>query len=112
MDYEKLEKLIDDIKEKMSSRDLSDGYLKENGCSTRNEVGIGEYSYGITMIPCSWVIDYLEECLELRKENKKFVEHNNRIKEIDECVTNNDGCMCGFGEPLSIKVPRGYFDND
>lgn len=56
-----LDKLINEMKEAINSRDLSDEFLKERGCPTRNEVGIGEYSYGITMVPADWVLPYLEQ---------------------------------------------------
>lgn len=62
-----IEELIIEIKEKMLHRDLSDEYLREHNHSTREEIGIGEYAYGITMIPCEWILPFLEE-LELAKE--------------------------------------------
>ena len=61
-----LHELLNEMKEKMRNRDLSDEYLREHDCSTRNEIGIGEYSYGITMIPCSWIYPYLEELRQLK----------------------------------------------
>jgi hypothetical protein len=51
--------MLEEMEAKMSSRDLSDDYLEEHKNSTREEIGIGEYAYGITMIPCSWVYPYL-----------------------------------------------------
>lgn len=65
-----LEELIKTMELEMSRRDLSDNYLEENDFSTRYDIGIGEYSYGITMIPCSWVYDYLKELLEIRSLKK------------------------------------------
>lgn len=65
-----LEELIKTMELEMSRRDLSDNYLEENGFNTRYDIGIGEYSYGITMIPCSWVYDYLKELLEIRSLKK------------------------------------------
>lgn len=62
--------LINQIHEAMG-RELSDEYLASNGCSTREEVGIGEYLYGIVMCPISWVLPYLEELNELRSKNRK-----------------------------------------
>lgn len=61
-----LDELIKEMKEKMRNRDLSDSYLSNCGCSTREDVGIGEYSYGITMVPCDWVYKYLVELQELK----------------------------------------------
>lgn len=52
-------------------RELSDEYLASKGCSAREEVGIGEYPYGIVMCPISWVLPYLEELNELRSKNRK-----------------------------------------
>lgn len=69
-----LEDLIKDIRSSMSARDLSDGYLSENGNSTRDEIGIGEYSYGISMIPCSWVIKHLENYLKLKNNLKGAID--------------------------------------
>lgn len=66
-----LEDLIETMKERMLHYDLSDAYLSHAGNSTREEVGIGEYSYGITMVPCDWVIKYLEELLERRNKDEQ-----------------------------------------
>ena len=66
----KLEEMLNEMKEKMRNRDLSDDYLRENNCSTRDEIGIGEYSYGITMVPCKWVYPYLEELRKLKYEKE------------------------------------------
>lgn len=62
-----LEKLIEEIQEKMQARDLSDEYLIEHNCSTRKDIGIGEYQYGITMVPCEWVLPFLLELKEKRR---------------------------------------------
>lgn len=56
-----LKNLLETMEEKMNARDLSDEYLKEHNCSTREDIGIGEYAYGITMIPCKWVYGYLSK---------------------------------------------------
>lgn len=61
-----LKELLNEMKEKMNNKDLSDHYLSEHNCSTRDEIGIGEYYYGITMLPCSWVYPYLKELKELK----------------------------------------------
>lgn len=66
---ENLNELLEDMEIKMRNRDLSDSYLSGCGASTRDEIGIGEYSYGITMIPCSWVYPYLKELKQI-KENE------------------------------------------
>ena len=64
-----LEALLEEIKSKMNRYDLSDEYLSTHFQSTRSEIGIGEYSYGITMIPCEWIYPYLKELKELRDKN-------------------------------------------
>lgn len=63
-----LYELIEEIQEKMNNRDLSDDYLSECGCTTRDEIGICEYFYGITMIPCEWILPYLKELKKLREK--------------------------------------------
>lgn len=60
-----LDELINEIKKTIKSRDLSDEFLKERGCPTRDEVGVGEYSYGITMVPADWILPYLEQLQEI-----------------------------------------------
>ena len=57
---EKLHSLIEEIEIKSQSRSLSDEYLLDHNCSTREDIGIGEYSYGIVMIPEDWVLPYLK----------------------------------------------------
>lgn len=64
----KLNELIQQMEEKMNNRDLSDDYLRETGNPTREELGIGEYHYGIVTVPCSWVYPYLEELRRLKIE--------------------------------------------
>ncbi len=64
-----LDELLEQMKEKMSRYDLSDEYLNTHSCSTRNEIGIGEYHYGISTVPCSWVYPYLKELKEKRDNN-------------------------------------------
>ena len=66
-----LDDLLKEMKEKMQSRDLSDKYLDENGKTTRTEMGIGEYSYGITMVPCEWVYDFLSDYKRVLNENEE-----------------------------------------
>lgn len=61
-----LENLIKEIQEKIQTRDLSDEYLINHNCSTRKDIGIGEYQYGITMVPADWVLPFLLELKEKR----------------------------------------------
>ena len=71
-----LDDLLKEMKEKMQSRDLSDKYLEENGKMTRTEMGIGEYSYGITTIPCEWVYNFLSDYKRVLKENEQLRNKN------------------------------------
>ncbi len=83
-----LDELITEIKEKMLHRDLSDAYLREHNHSTREEIGIGEYAYGITMIPCKWILPFLEDlkdkCEIADERNQLLVENQKLNKVIDE----------------------------
>lgn len=71
-DNTNLNKLIESIDNISSRYDLSDSYLVDKGCSTRYDIGIGEYSYGITMVPCEWVLPYLKQLQEIDKHIKKI----------------------------------------
>lgn len=77
-----LDDLLKEMKEKMQSRDLSDKYLEENGKMTRTEMGIGEYSYGITTIPCEWVYNFLSDYKKVLKENEYLKEKWNKDTHI------------------------------
>lgn len=77
-----LDDLLKEMKEKMQSRDLSDKYLEENGKITRTEMGIGEYGYGITTIPCEWVYNFLSDYKRVLKENEELKSENSRLKVI------------------------------
>ena len=62
--YEKLNKLdslILQIDEYSRRKSLSDTYLREYGRDTREDIGIGEYAYGIVLVPEDWVLPYLKE---------------------------------------------------
>lgn len=67
-----LDDLLNEMSEKIRNRDLSDEYLREHNNSTREEIGIGEYAYGITMIPCEWVYEYLSDYKRVLKENEEL----------------------------------------
>nr|DAM94440.1 MAG TPA: hypothetical protein [Caudoviricetes sp.] len=62
---DKLNQLIEEIENKERAKGLSDSYLSEHGYMTRNDVGVGEYSYGIIMIPTDWVLPYLKELRDI-----------------------------------------------
>ena len=60
--------LIDEIEQADKRYSLSDEYLKEENHLTRDEVGIGEMSYGIVMIPVDWILPYLKQLKDLKEE--------------------------------------------
>lgn len=62
-----LDELIKKIDELQNNKALSDEFLIERGCRTRDEVGIGEYRYGIIMMPVDFILPYLEELREIKK---------------------------------------------
>jgi hypothetical protein len=63
----RLKELIDKMINESNSRSLSDEFLQETGRGrTRKEIGIGEFSYGIVMVPVDWVIPYLEELYKIK----------------------------------------------
>ncbi len=69
-----LNNLIEAMEKGMKKRDLSDNYLRTDGCPTREEIGIGEYAYGITMVPCEWVYPFLIELKNRRiDENSELL---------------------------------------
>lgn len=58
-----LQDLITEIEDVMCSRELSDEYLIEHG----HETGyIGEWLFGVTMVPAKYVLPFLRE-LEKRR---------------------------------------------
>lgn len=68
-----LEELIKQIKVVYDSRSLSDEYLKENDCMTREECYVAEeHSYGIVTVISDYVLPYLEQLQRLKKENSQF----------------------------------------
>ena len=85
-----LDDLLKEMKEKMQSRDLSDKYLEENGKMTRTEMGIGEYGYGITTVPCEWVYDFLSDYKRVLKENEELKESNRKLYEIGQEMCKQD----------------------
>lgn len=62
---ETLKALIEMIEEESSRNSLSDGYLREHGNHTRDEIGVGEYQYGVVMVPENWVLPYLKRLYDL-----------------------------------------------
>ena len=76
-----LDNLLKEMKEKMQERDLSDKYLEENRHMTRTEMGIGEYGYGITTVPCEWVYDFLSDYKRVLKINEVLLKENEELRE-------------------------------
>ena len=76
-----LDNLLKEMKEKMQERDLSDKYLEENRHMTQTEMGIGEYGYGITTVPCEWVYDFLSDYKRVLKINEVLLKENEELRE-------------------------------
>lgn len=68
IDITKLNDLIEQIEQANKCYSLSDQYLEENNHLTRDEIGIGEMSYGIVMIPVDWILPYLKQLKDLKEE--------------------------------------------
>lgn len=83
-----LDDLLNEMSQKIRNRDLSDEYLREHNNSTREEIGIGEYAYGITMIPCEWVYEYLSNYKRVLKENEELNKNYNSL--IDKIILKID----------------------
>lgn len=64
-----LSELIDIINEKNNKRALGDDFLESRGSATREQVGIGEYSYGIVTIPVDFILPYLEELQSIKEKS-------------------------------------------
>lgn len=61
----KLSEAIDEMRSAMSAKDLSDNYLKKKDDLTRIDTFCGEWSYGITMVPCSFAVQLAEMLLDV-----------------------------------------------
>lgn len=61
----KLSNAIDEMRFAMSAKDLSDNYLKKKDDLTRIDTFCGEWSYGITMVPCSFAVQLAEMLLDV-----------------------------------------------
>ena len=56
-----LDSLIFQIEEHKKHESLSEEYLKAHEYNTREDIGVGEYAYGIVLIPEDFVLPYLKE---------------------------------------------------
>lgn len=111
-----LDDLLNEMSEKMRNRDLSDEYLREHNNSTREEIGIGEYAYGITMIPCEWVYKYLSDYKRVLKENERYKKsdyeticlENNELREITDRIQSeyNDLLKDNFKLKYELETKR------
>ena len=63
-----LDSLILQIEERSKHKSLSDTYLKEHEYNTREDIGVGEYAYGIVLVPEDWVLPYLKELSNIWKK--------------------------------------------
>ena len=61
----KLSEAIDEMRSAMCAKDLSDNYLKKKDDLTRIDTFCGEWSYGITMVPCSFAVQLAEKLLDV-----------------------------------------------
>lgn len=72
-EIEFLDDLIKQIEEVDNSRSLSDEYLKAKKIMTREECGVAvEYPYGIVTVISDYVLPYLKELKELKKNRDKL----------------------------------------
>lgn len=102
-----LDDLLNEMSEKMRNRDLSDEYLREHNNSTREEIGIGEYAYGITMIPCEWIYEYLSDYKRVLKENEELKIKNNAIKRESEAYAEN---MIRLDNELNLEKEKSKYE--
>ena len=86
-ELEALEELINQIATVDDSRSLSDEYLKEKGLMTREELDVAaEYPYGIVMVTSDYVLPYLKEMQENKKENQQLKELLGECREVLKIV--------------------------
>ena len=70
-----LKEMVETMEKAMSTWDLSDEYLAAHNQETREEAAYGEWSYGISMVPCDWVYPYL-----------KALSEDERLSGMVECI--------------------------
>lgn len=66
---ENLKQLIDRIEAASRANSMSDDYLKEHGYQTRDDIVIGDYVYGIVMVPEDLVLPHLKRLLSLSEQS-------------------------------------------
>ena len=77
-----LDELLEKIDELQNNKALSDEFLIDRGCRTRDEIGIGEYSYGIIMMPVDFIFPYLEELRDIKKEKIKCNQNMENVQGV------------------------------
>lgn len=99
-----LDDLLNEMSEKMRNRDLSDEYLREHNNSTREEIGIGEYAYGITMIPCEWVYEYLSDYKRVLEINEVLLKENEELKNQEATARKiNEFLVQRYSNSISVQ---------
>lgn len=78
-----LEAMLEEMRECMSMYDLPDDILDER----ENFPGIGEFGYGVSMVPCRWVYPYL-----------RAIAHDPRLEDMVEQIEYEYG-----GVPLILE---------
>ncbi len=93
---ESLNNLIEFIKSTDNHQALSDNYLKENNCATRNEYNPAqEWGYGIVWVIADYVLPYLKQIKAMQDQiadaSKKVeeLELNNKI--LEKCQEEDFG---------------------
>lgn len=79
----KLSEAIDEMRSAMSAKDLSDNYLKKKDDLTRIDTFCGEWSYGITMVPCSFAVQLAEKLLDVVGDIDVGLEVERDVSESD-----------------------------
>lgn len=69
-----LSEAIEQMSNAIQNMDLSDGFLKRRKCTTREDFFAGEWSYGITAVPCTFAIQLARKVLE--KEGDQFIPYD------------------------------------
>lgn len=85
----KLSNAIDEMRFAMSAKDLSDNYLKKKDDLTRIDTFCGEWSYGITMVPCSFAVQLAEKLLDAVGDIEVGLDIERDVSESD---SEDDGC--------------------
>ena len=80
----KLSKAIDEMRSAMSAKDLSDNYLKKKNDWTRIDTFCGEWSYGITMVPCSFAVQLAEKLFDVVGDIEVGLDVSDSDSEDDE----------------------------